>query len=309
MVLMFKGLEDNRGDWERELKSRVPNLEIRVWPDVGDVDEIDVALVWRPPRGDLMRYPNLRAILNIGAGVDYLLADPDLPEGVPIARMVDPGLTLQMSTYILHSVIRHHRRMDTFDQCQREAAWCYERALDNGACRVGVMGLGVLGSDAACRLRDLGFRVAGWSRTPRRIEGIDCHAGHDRLFPFLSGCRILVCLLPQTPHTESILNATVFGALPQGAYIVNTSRGALLVEDDLLAAIDSGHLAGATLDVFRTEPLPPDHVFWRHPRIHVTPHIASNTNPASAASQVAENIRRATQGLPLLHEVDRAMGY
>lgn len=309
MALLFKGLGDNFPDWERELTALMPDLEIRVWPDVGDVADIDFAFVWNLPHGELKRFPNLKGIMNIGAGADALLRDPDLPRGVPLARIVDSKLTAQMTTYVVFAVIRHHRRIDHFEKLQGEARWQYERGLDNARCHVGIFGLGNLGTDAARNLAALGFTVAGWSRRPKAVDGVECFAGPEELMAFLNRTQILVCLLPLTSATEGIINAKTLAALPRGACLVNISRGGLVVEEDLLAALDRGHLAGATLDVFRTEPLPPDHPFWRHLGVLVTPHVAGNTTPSSAAPQVVENVRRARAGRSLIGQIDPLAGY
>ncbi|MBM3572375.1 MAG: glyoxylate/hydroxypyruvate reductase A [Alphaproteobacteria bacterium] len=309
MALLFKGLSDNVEEWRRELTRRIPDLDMRIWPDVGDPADIDVAFTWQAPHGEFKRYPNLRAILNLGVGVDTLLTDPDLPRHVPVARMVDPSLTRQMTTYLLHAVIHYHRRFDHFAALQREASWKYERGRNNGACRVGIMGMGVLGGDAAQALRGLGFAVAGWSRTAKSIAGIEGFHGADGLTPFLARTDILCCILPLTAGTRGIINADLLRRLPRGTRFVNISRGAVVIEPDLLAALDLGHIGAAMLDVFTKEPLPADSPFWRHPRVVVTPHVAGNTTPATAADQVAENIRRARAGQRLLNQVDLDVGY
>ena len=309
MALLFKGLSDNVSNWKSELTTRIPDLDMRIWPDVGDINDIEIAFVWQPPPGDLKRYPNLKAIINLGAGVDPLLSDPELPRHLPISRIVDPNLTMQMTTYILFAVIRYHRRLDVYEERQKDAIWEYERALINDRCRVGIMGLGILGGHTARTLASLGFCVAGWSRHSKSIEGIETFAGNEGLIPFLNRTDILCCLLPLTSATEGIIDAKLLANLPRGARLINTSRGTLVVEEDLCVALDSGQISGATLDVFRTEPLPPDHRFWRDPKVLVTPHIASNTTPRSSAPMVAENILRALAGKPLLNQVDVEAGY
>ena len=309
MALMFYSNEDPPERWRSALTGLMPDLDFRVWPEVGDPGEIDVALVWKPPRGELRRYPNLRAILLLGAGVDAMMADDSLPDGVPMARMIDPSLTEGMTEFVLIAVLRHHRLLDHYERVQREGRWDYIFPPQASERRVGVMGLGVLGGDAARALAAHGFPVAGWSRTPKAIEGIEGFHGGDGLAAFLARTDILVCLLPLTPATEGILNAETFARLPKGAVVINVARGRHLVDGDLIAALDTGHLAGATLDVFREEPLPPEHPFWRHPKILVTPHVASYTVPEAAAAGVVENIRRARAGAPLLGAVERGRGY
>jgi glyoxylate/hydroxypyruvate reductase len=305
---MFLSPDDPADAWRAELQARIPELEVRIWPDVGDPDEIEIALVWRPPPGELARYRNLRAILSLGAGIDGLVADPDLPD-VPLARMVDPSLTRTMTEYVLLAVLRHHREFDRFERTQRAREWAYAFPPQAADRRVGIMGLGELGAAAARQLVGHGFHVLGWSRSPKTIEGVVSYAGRSELHAFLHRTEILVCLLPLTADTLGILDAATFAELPHGAFVINVARGQHLVENDLLQALDSGHLAGATLDVFRTEPLPPDSPLWSHSRVLVTPHVASYSVPATAADGVAANVRRVLAGEPPLHLVDRAKGY
>jgi glyoxylate/hydroxypyruvate reductase A len=305
---MFLSPDDPADAWRAELQARIPELEVRIWPDVGDPDEIEIALVWRPPPGELARYRNLRAILSLGAGIDGLVADPDLPD-VPLARMVDPSLTRTMTEYVLLAVLRHHREFDRFERTQRAREWAYAFPPQAADRRVGIMGLGELGAAAARQLVGHGFHVLGWSRSPKTIEGVVSYAGRSELHAFLHRTEILVCLLPLTADTLGILDAATFAELPHGAFVINVARGQHLVENDLLKALDSGHLAGATLDVFRTEPLPPDSPLWTHSRVLVTPHVASYSVPATAADGVAANVRRVLAGEPPLHLVDRAKGY
>ncbi|MCP4328661.1 MAG: glyoxylate/hydroxypyruvate reductase A [Alphaproteobacteria bacterium] len=300
----------DRGQWWRdELGRHVPDLDLRVWPEIGDKDDIDYALVWRPEIGLLRSLPKLKAILSLGAGVDHIFRDPDLPPGVPIARIVDPNLTARMTEYVLLYVLRYHRQVPTYEAFQADRIW---RMLDQPAAGerpVGIMGLGELGADAGRQLADLGFDVAGWSRTKKDIAGIESFHGADGLETFLARTEILICLLPLTAATEGILGASLFAGLPDGAYLINAARGRHLVEEDLIPALDSGRLAGATLDVFREEPIPADHPFWRHPRITITPHVASISDPRSVAGLVADNIRRVEAGDQPLNLVDPAAGY
>jgi glyoxylate/hydroxypyruvate reductase A len=308
MALMFLSPDDPAEPWRQELLARMPGLDVRIWPEVGDPAAIDIALVWRAPPGELARYPNLKAILSLGAGIEWLVADPTLPE-VPIARMVDPSLTRQMSEYVLLAVLRHHRQFDLFEREQRARNWAFAFPPQAAERRVGLMGLGQLGAAAARQLAAHGFDVSGWSRTPKTIEGVTNYAGRSELHAFLHRTDILVCLLPLTADTLGILDAETFDDLPHGAYMINVGRGAQLVEADLIAALDSGHLAGATLDVFREKPLPPDHPLWRHPKVLITPHVAAYCLPSTAADGVVDNIGRARRGEPLLHQVDRVRGY
>jgi glyoxylate/hydroxypyruvate reductase A len=309
MALIFYSEMDPFETWRDALRREIPDLDIRNWDDPGDPADIEIALVWRPPAGALQQFPNLKAILNLGAGVDALLQDPDLPPGVPIVRMVDDDLARCMAEYVLLHVLRYHREQPLLDTRQRAHDW---RMLISPAAahrRVGLMGLGVMGMTAANLLRPVGFDLAAWTRSPRTVPGIECFHGADGLKPFLARSEILVCLLPLTPETEGILNRDLFDSLPRGAYLINAGRGGQQVEEDILAALESGQLAGATLDVFRTEPLPADSPFWDHPKVTVTPHNASVTNPDSAIRHVCDSIRRMRADEPLRHVVDPATGY
>ena len=308
VALLFLSPDDPADAWRAELQARIPDLDVRIWPEVGDPAEIDLALVWRPPPGELARYPNLRAILSLAAGIDGLIADPELPD-VPIARMVDPSLTRTMTEYVLLAVLRHHREFDRFERAQRAREWAYAFPPQAADRRVGIMGLGELGAAAAGRLVAHGFQVLGWSRSAKALDGVVSYAGRSELHTFLHRTEILVCLLPLTAETVGILDAATFAELPHGACVINVARGQHLVENDLVHALDSGRLAGATLDVFREEPLPPGSPLWSNPKVLVTPHVASYSLPATAADGVAANIRRALAGEPLLHQVDRARGY
>lgn len=308
MALLFYSPDDDAVAWRRELRRRLPDLDVRVWPETGDPAEIDMALVWRVPPGLLRTLPNLRLILSLAAGIDGLLGDPSLPE-LPICRLIDPSLTRAMSEFVLLQVLKYHRRLDLYARQQREAHWALHLPSPPAATAVGIMGLGELGRDAAGALVAHGFAVRGWSRTAKALDGVACFAGEDGLGAFLAGTSILVCLLPLTDATRGILDAGLFARLPHGARLVNVGRGAHLVEADLLDALDRGQLAHASLDAFPTEPLPPGHPFWHHPRIDLTPHAASYGLPEIAAEGVADNIRRWREGRPLLHVVDRGRGY
>lgn len=308
MALLFYSLDDDPEAWRQELQNRLPGLDFRVWPEIGDPAAIEAALVWKPPPGLLRELPNLRCILSLAAGVDAMLADPTLPDA-PLCRLVDPSLTVTMSEFVLLQVLKYHRGLDLYARQQRAATWRLHLPRPAAGTVVGVMGLGVLGTDAARTLVAHGFSVRGWSRTEKVLDGIEGFHGEEGLGPFLAGTAILVCLLPLTQATRGILNTGLFARLPEGARLINVARGGHLVEDDLIEALDRGHLAHASLDVFADEPLPAEHPFWRHPRIDVTPHAASYGLPESAAAGVAENLRRLSAGEPLVDVVDRERGY
>jgi glyoxylate/hydroxypyruvate reductase A len=287
----------------------MPDREIRYWPDIGDKAAIEYALVWQPLPGLLASLPNLKLIFGLGAGIDHLLRDPELPRQVPIVRLVDPYMTDAMSEYVALSVLRLHRQDLDYLAQQRTRAW-EEREQKNAAERpVGILGFGTLGQDAGRKLKALGFPVSGWNRGAKAIDGFETFSGTAGLDALLARSEILVCLLPLTPETAGILNAGNIARLPRGAGIVNAGRGGHLVEDDLIPALDSGQLSGAVLDVFREEPLPPDHPFWRHPRVIVTPHVAAETHPPTAAPIIGDAIRRFEAGLPVPNIVDLTRGY
>jgi glyoxylate/hydroxypyruvate reductase A len=300
--------------WEARMRALAPQRDIRLWPDqLGDANDIAYACAWHAPRGLFARLPQLKAIFSLGAGVDHILSDPDLPD-VPVVRIVDPDLTMRMTEYVVLHVLLHHRRHRLYDRQQRERVWHEHAQSPASAVAVGVMGLGVLGADAALALARLGFRVAGWSRTPKTIAGIECFHGDDALDAFLRRSEILVCLLPATPGTRGILDLKLLRKLKRdgvlsGAYLINAARGALQVEADILMALDEGALAGATLDVFAREPLPAASPLWRHPKVTVTPHNAAFTDPHALAANVLRQIERFEAGLPLEHVIDRARGY
>ncbi len=296
--------------WNKVLTAGLGPIDYRTIAEgLGEVRDIEVALAWKPKLGLLATLPNLKLIVSLGMGVDHLLADTQLPAGVPIVRIMDDGLIGQMSEYAIFWALRHHRDIDQYAQFQRERTWKPLDFVDTLHRRIGVMGLGTIGQDCAKKFAALGFPTAGWSRTQKTIAGIETFHGADGFARFLARTDILVDVLPLTRETHGILNGKAFAALPKGAYFINMARGGHVVDADLLAALDNGHLSGATLDVFNQEPLPADHPYWKHPRVHVTPHIAGATNPRTASPGVIENIKRLRSGQPLIHTVDPKTGY
>ena len=309
MAILFRSTPAATERWRPLLGALMPEHEIRYWPDIGDKAAIDYALVWQPEPGLLAALSNLKLIFGLGAGIDHLLRDPALPRGVPIVRLVDPYMTEAMSEYVVLSVLRLHRQDLDYLATQRVGIW-REREQKNAAERpVGILGFGTLGRDAGRKLQALGFPVAGWSRGQQQVAGFATHAGPAGLDALLAQSEILVCLLPLTAETAGILNAGTFARLPRGAGLVNAGRGDHLVEADLIPALDAGQLGGAVLDVVRDEPLPPDHPFWHHERIILTPHIAAETHPPTAAPIIREAIRRFEAGLLVANQVDLARGY
>lgn len=300
---------DDSATWCKALHQAWPELEIRVWPLCGDPVDIDFALVWNPAPGTLRQFRNLRLIVNLGAGVDAIAADRTLPETVPIMRLADVGQAQMMNGYVLLAVLRHHRDFYLFEQAKREHRWAYTHARAHATCRVGVMGLGYLGAQAACALAGQGFDVAGWSRSRKSLPGVDVFAGREALTVFLQRTDILVAMLPATVETRHIIDQEVFHSLPRGAKFVNVGRGSIVDEAALLEALEDGHISEATLDVFETEPLPPEHPFWALDQVMITPHLASSAIPESAAMQVADNCRRILSGQTAEYIVDRTRGY
>lgn len=310
MTLVFKSDADSWADWRQHLRDAAPDLACRDWDEPGDDDSVEFALVWKPPFGEMRRrFRNLKAIFSLGAGVDHLLADSDLPPGVPIVRMVEPELTRGMTEYVVLHVLRYHRQTPLFEEQQRDHVWRVVPTPTSPKRRVGIMGLGVIGRDSLRVLSALGFALSGWSRTAKSIPGVTCHHGPDGVNAFLAEVEILVCLLPYTADTDNILNRDLFDRLPRGAYLINAGRGGLQDEDDILAALESGRLAGAALDVFREEPLPADHAFWDHPKVTITPHNAGTAQAWSGAAEVAANIKRIRDGQAPLNIADPAAGY
>jgi glyoxylate/hydroxypyruvate reductase A len=309
MAILFRSTPAATARWRPLLAGLLPEHEIRYWPEIGDKTAIEYALVWHPEPGLLATLPKLKMIFGLGAGIDHLLKDPALPRHVPIVRLVDPYMTDAMSEFVALSVLRLHRQDLDYLAQQRAGRW-EEREQKNAAERpVGILGFGTLGQDAGSKLKALGFDVAGWSRGGKSVPGFATFAGAGGLDAFLGRTEILVCLLPLTPETTGILNARTFARMPRGASIVNAGRGGHLVEEDLIPALDSGQLSGAALDVFREEPLPPEHPFWRHPRILVTPHIAAETHPPTAAPIIRDAIRQCEAGQPIANTVDLSRGY
>jgi glyoxylate/hydroxypyruvate reductase A len=306
---LYRSSSDSAALWLAELRKHIPELEMRIFPELGNPKDIDAALVWKPQPGLLASLPNLKMIASLGAGVDHLLEDATLPRHVPIVRLIDPYMTEAMSEYVLTQVLRLHRQDFAYRAQQRERVWRELPQLNASERRVGVLGLGELGSDAARKLAVLGFKVAGWSRRERRSPGIESFHGPEGLIALARRSEILVCLLPLTRETTGILDGRLFATMPRGAAIVNAARGAHLVDADLLAALESGQLSAAVLDVFVEEPLPTEHPFWRHEKIIVTPHAAAATHAPTAAAGVAENLRRLSDGRQLINVVDLTHGY
>jgi glyoxylate/hydroxypyruvate reductase A len=295
--------------WKKALEAALGPVDFRTLDNLGDKAGIGVVLAWKPPAGLIASFPNVRLIVSLGMGVDHLLADDKLPEGVPIVRIMDDGLVGQMSEYAIYWALRHHRDIDKYAQSQRAKQWKPLDFVDTIHRRVGVMGLGTIGQDTANKFAALGFPTAGWSRTAKSLPAIETFHGKDGFAKFLARTDILVDVLPLTRDTRGLLDAAAFARLPKDAYFINMARGGHVIDEALLAALDSGQLSGATLDVFNQEPLPADHRYWTHPKVHVTPHIAGATNPRTASPGIIENIKRLRAGRELINRVDPKTGY
>jgi len=295
--------------WLDGLRAAFPDADVGAWS--AGAPPADYAVVWAPPQQFIDEQAQLKGLFNIGAGVDALMA-LRLPAGVPVVRLDDAGMSVQMAEYVCHAVIRHFREFDGYEADTADGKWSYRRPRLRQDFPVGVMGLGVLGERVGRALAQFDFPVTGWSRSPKTIVGVQCYAGEAGFNDFLAATRILVCLLPLTPETENIMRRDTLAGLLPGGYVINVARGSHLVDEDLIAMIDSGHLAGATLDVFRTEPLPAEHPFWDHPKITVTPHTSARTLREESIAQIAGKIRALESGAPLASlagRVDPKKGY
>lgn len=295
--------------WVEAISGELPDLDIRVWPNVGASEEVEYALLWGDLVHEMGRFPNLKALLSFGAAVDHILKAQEISPDLPIVRLGDPAMQTGMAEYVLYNVLRFHRRFHEYQAQQQRALWIEHAQRLPERRRVGIMGLGTLGLACAQALVPMGFDVLGWSRSPKTIDTVTSFHGADGLMPFLNQTEILVCLLPLTAETENILNQETFAALPMGSFLINAGRGAHLVENDLRDALESGRIAGAALDVFRTEPLPKDHPFWSQPKITVTPHVAALVNIPTATAAIADTIRRIRSGQALTGLAERSRGY
>ena len=311
ILLTMTGID--AAPWKQQLEALALDYPILIWPSDKPLDDVKYALAWNSPPGVLARCSNLEAVFSLGAGVDHLISDPDLPD-VPIVRIVDPNLTMRMTEYVVFHVLLHHRRFHDYDRAQKAKEWKILHQPGANEVRVGVMGMGALGSDSACKLRDLGFQVAGWSNSPKNIPGIESFAGADQLTAFLNRTDILVVLLPHTPDTEGILNKNLFAALArdgagQGPILINAGRGKLQIDAEIAVALDDKVLHAASLDVFEHEPLPQDSALWNHERVTLTPHIASESDNRALTKYIAEQIKRHEAGLALENVIDNTKGY
>ncbi|WP_244818272.1 glyoxylate/hydroxypyruvate reductase A [Caballeronia sp. Lep1P3] len=307
MTVLYKADPARGAIWAERFAEVAPDTPLRIWPDIGDPASIRYLVAWEP--GDLVTtLPNLDVLFSVGAGVDQLdLAR--IPPHLPVVRMIEPGIVDGMVEYVTEAVLAIHRDLFDYAQQQQARVWRAMPLRPAASRRIGVLGLGMLGTAVLERLRLFGFACAGWNRSARTIDGVDCFAGRDALDAFLARTDVLVCLLPLTDATRGLLDAQLFAKLPAGASLVHVGRGPQLVAADLLDALQRDHLHSAVLDVTDPEPLPADHPLWTQPRVRITPHIASATRPESGADAVLDNLRRRRAGEPMIGEIDRARGY
>lgn len=310
MALLINFFFGKPEDWRQYFAREMPDLDVRIWPDAGNRDEVDVIACGWLPEGEFKTFKNLKLIVSLLAGPDHLLHDPAVPKHVPIVRAGNPeGDQMMTETTLLH-VLRHHRNLPTYAAAQARAEWVNLLRVPATERKVGVMGLGLIGLAAARALAGVGFQVAGWVRNARaNTDGVEIFAGRDQLGAFLARSEIIVNLLPLTTELENILDANAFAQMPKGGAVINLGRGGHVVEKDLMAALDSGQLAGATLDVFRQEPLPAEDPLWRHPKITILPHASRRVEIKPMMPRLAHAIRCLRAGKPLENEIDRARGY
>ena len=307
MKILLQTPPERADEWRTALEAAMPDEAIAIWPDAPA--NPDYALVWRPPADLFVRARPTRAIFNLGAGVDGLMSVPTLPNDVPVIRLEDAGMAEQMADYVTLAVLRAYRETDAYAAQQRERVWQPRPIIAKNTFGVGFLGFGVLGNVVARTLLPFGFPLYAWSRTRKTAPRVVSYAGFAELHEFLAKARVLVCLLPATADTASLLDRAALQTLPAGAHVINVARGGIIVDEDLIALLDSGHLAGAMLDVFREEPLPRAHPFWHHPRILLTPHVSAVTLVADAIAQIAAKIRRLERGEAITGIVDRVRGY
>ena len=309
-ALLYYSEQDPAELWSEELRKALPkNIAVRLYPELGNAEDIEFALCWQPKPGMLAGLPNLKLIFSMAAGFDHVLQDPQRPPNVPIVRIIDNTLSTMMSEFAAYAVLGFHRYMPEFHTGQRNKVWGRRWPRYTPETHIGVLGIGAIGADVARKLLALGFQVHGWSRTEKSLDGVTCHTGESGLFEMLPQCHQIVSVIPLTAETKGIINKRTLAALPQGAYITNIGRGGHVVDEDLLAALKSGHIAGAFLDVFNEEPLPTDHPYWDHPNVIMTPHIAGEIVPRSCAHSIAANIERYRRGEQVHGIADLDRGY
>lgn len=311
-IVLIAPTKDNLPYWQQELQKEAQRqgLETKVFigTDIPAAEKVEMAVVWKHQPDSLYAFPHLKLVSSMGAGVDHILKDPDLPANWQVCRIVDEQLTSSMSKYLLAAVLNQHKKLWDYIEKQRKHQWAYSDEAERPV-RVGILGMGELGQDIARKLVALDFPVFGYSSNPKHIPGVGSFYGEQALQAFLQEVNLIICLLPLTSKTTGFLNKKLFQACRPGTFLINVARGEHLVEEDLIPALEKGWLSGAMLDVFRKEPLPTEHLFWQRSEIRITPHIASITKPDAAIPQIIDNYKRMRKGMPLLNEVDRKKGY
>lgn len=308
MTLLYKSTTERGRSWKELFVREAPEIGFRIWPEIGDPADINYLAAWAPAPELIAELPNLEVIFSVGAGVDQFDIS-QIPDRVQVVRMIEPLLTQGMAEYVALAALALHRNLIDYVAAQREQRWEPIDVVPAGERRVSVMGLGTLGMAALEALRPFGFQLAGWSRSERSIEGVECYCGPQSFDAFLARSDILICLLPLTPETRGILCRNTFDRLPRGAGVINAARGGHLVEQDLLRALADGHISAAVLDVLAEEPPPGDHPFWNHPRILITPHMASKTSTEFGGRALLENVLRHRRGEEMIGIVHRELGY
>ncbi|MFT5943022.1 MAG: glyoxylate/hydroxypyruvate reductase A [Sediminicola sp.] len=307
MAIVIIRQDGKASQWKALLEKKSQDILIYDFGEEHPKETITMALVWQHPKGSLKAYPNLKCVASMGAGVDFILADSDVSKNIMITRVVDPMLANDMSEFVIACIFSYLKNLPFYGQQELQQRWTRMKYLQKKDVTIGVLGLGELGSTLAMDLQNMGFQVQGWANSKK--EAIQTFVGEKELPQFLASTSILICLLPLTKETKNILNKEFLSKLPKGAFVINVARGGHLVEKDLLDLVNSGHLSGASLDVFTEEPLPKDHPFWGHPKIQITPHIASVSSPSSIVPQILENYSRLTKGQPMINEVSVSKGY
>ncbi|MDB4025866.1 glyoxylate/hydroxypyruvate reductase A [Candidatus Thioglobus sp.] len=297
IVLASSDFWEDMEVWSNGLQKAMPEMDIKVYPDDGDVNEVEFAVVWKHPRGILKKYPNLKAILSLGAGVDHIISDPDLPEGLPIIRLVDKKLTHEMCLHALHWVLHFHSDQYLYRSQQLKRQWIQQSSIQTEDRTIGIMGLGNIGRSIGELLVTQSFNVIGWGANQKSsLTDIKYYYGQDQLSDFLGRTNILINVLPLTSDTTNIITKKELRLLPKNSFIINIGRGGIINEEDLLTLLNDRHIKAAALDVFTQEPLPENNSLWDHPSVYITPHIAGQSNPNSAGQTISENIYRIQKG-------------
>ncbi len=296
-------------EWRGLFEKHAPSVRFEIIPEVTVPDDVDVLLTMSPPDWPASRFPNLRCAIQLGHGIDGLLRSSAVADHVPVVRLVDETIKVQVASHALAAVLRYHCKIEEYDELKRQHVWRRLGTRHPSETRVGVLGLGHVGRNIVDKLRALGFSVGGWSRSLKAIDGVETFTGRDGLEKLLGTSDVVVCILPLVEETRHLLDRKAFAAMKPGSFVINLGRGGLLHQEDLLAALSEGRVGGAYLDVFDPEPLPPEHPFWDHPKITMTPHASSETRPSSCIEQIIDNINRLENGQPLANVVDRLQGY